>query len=76
MSVLNDLLDVYEKRISVRRGYARHGMHPPFEKFTGVSRSSISNWRTRKSGARLDSVEAVANALGYNLVLEKIEDRN
>lgn len=73
MSVLKEVLAIYEREISIRRGYAKRWTKPPFEKVSGVDHTSISNWRRGKCGANLASVEAVANALGYRLVLEKIE---
>lgn len=69
MSVMNALLSIYDSRISVRRGYAERGAARPFSEIAGINRSSISNWRKIRN-ARLDIFEAVANALGYRLVLQ------
>lgn len=69
MAVLRDVLAVYDRQVSIHRGYALHSMRPPFERLSGVPHSSISNWRTGKSRGRLDLVEAVANGLGYDMVL-------
>lgn len=45
-----------------------------FETRSGFNRQVISYWRRRKNGGNIDTVCAVANTLGYRLVLEKIEE--
>ncbi len=72
MTVMADLISIYDREVRIHRGYARHGLRKRFSAISGVCHTRISNWRS-KCGARLDLFEAVANALGYRLVLQHIE---
>ena len=43
-------------------------------KVSGVSRSIIRRWRNGRNAPRIENVEAVLNALGYELkVIKKVE---
>ena len=40
----------------------------------GIDRSTLRGWRTRDYHPRLSALEAAANALGYELVLQRKEE--
>lgn len=70
--VIKHLLDIYgnAKRLAKQRGETRFVSN--FEDKTGFERGIIHRWENGHNGANLATVCAVANALGYRLVLEKI----
>ncbi|MCW5720748.1 MAG: hypothetical protein KIS86_06360 [Devosia sp.] len=73
MSALKALIRIYDKRVTAQRGWFPHGRKPPMPKLSGVCYSRMSNWKNGKTGARLDLFEAMANTLGYRVVLQDIE---
>lgn len=42
-------------------------------KVSGVSRDAMRHWKYGVYGPKIDNIEAVLNAIGYRLVIEKID---
>ena len=72
--VIKAILEIYgeQQRLAKLRGDRR--FVTDFEEKSGYERTIINRWKHRVCGANLSTVAAVANALGYKLVLEKIDD--
>lgn len=67
--ILVELVEIFDAN---KAGGGR-GAVSDFETRSGFNRQVISYWRRRKNGGNIDTVCAVANTMGYRLVLEKIE---
>lgn len=72
--IISAILEIYaeQQRLAKLRGDKR--FVTAFEEKSGFERTIMNRWRHRVCGANLSTVTAVANALGYRLVLEKIEE--
>jgi len=66
------IIAIYDARVAHAREQRERGFVGNMEFRSGVERSIISNWRLRKNSGHIDSVTAVANTLGYRLVLQNI----
>ena len=71
--IIKQILELYDhaKRMAKLRGEPR--FVTDFENRNGYERRIIHRWQHNANGANPATVCAVANALGYRLVLEKIE---
>ena len=72
--VLKKLLAIYEEEKTRAKFEGDRGFVTRFEQKSGCERGIMWRWKTNRSSGRIETVEAVANTLGYRLVLEKIAD--
>lgn len=71
--IIRDVLDVYDARRESAEARGFRNFVTQIEKKSGYERSVVNRWRQRRSNATIAAVCAIAGALGYRLVLEKIE---
>ena len=71
--VIKALLEIFESCHAAARERGERGFVTKFEERSGYERTIINRWRHKVCGGNISTVCAVANALGYRLVLEKIE---
>jgi hypothetical protein len=70
MTILKHILDAYETQVTPMRG--NRGKRRRFALVSGVNHTSIRDWR-RRHNAYISNAEAVANALGYRVVLQDMK---
>lgn len=71
--VIISLIELYDASIRSARSRGKKSPVSDLEAKSGFERTAINRWRNRKNSGHIDTVCAVANALGYELVLQKIQ---